>query len=117
MTDSRSTTEQASDTINERVLEPMKRAGEAMKASGEKAAERGSVLGMKVIDQAETNAREAFSAMRAASQAKDLSEVMRIQSEYLREQGSRNMAQAREIGEFIMEFGREASAPFRGENQ
>jgi hypothetical protein len=33
---------------------------------------------------------------------------MRVQGEYLREQGSRSMAQAREIGEMIANFGREA---------
>ena len=45
----------------------MKRAGEAMKASGEKVAEGSSAVGLKVIDQAEQNAREAFAAMRAAA--------------------------------------------------
>jgi hypothetical protein len=49
--------------------------------------------------------------MRAAAAAKDLSEVMKIQGEFLREQGSRSMTNAREIGELIMQFGREAVAP------
>jgi len=114
MSDDRSTAEAARDTINDRVVDPMKRAGEAMKASGEKMAQNGSTVGLKVLDQAETNAREAFTAMRAAAGAKDLGEVMRIQSDYLREQGSRSLAQAREIGELIMQFGRESAAPFRG---
>ncbi|MDQ2877821.1 MAG: phasin family protein [Pseudomonadota bacterium] len=103
------------DTIHERIVDPMKRAGEAMRDSGAKIAENGSAIGAKVIDQAESNAREAFSAMRAAAGAKDLSEVMSIQGEFLREQGARSMAQAREIGELIMQFGREAVAPLRGD--
>ena len=85
----------------------MKAAGEKMRASGEKIAESGSALGMKMLDQAEQNTREAFAAMRAAAKAHDVSEVMRIQGDYLREQGSRSMAQAREIGEMIASFGRE----------
>ncbi|MHA6722517.1 phasin family protein [Sphingomonas sp. RS2018] len=92
----------------------MKEAGSAMKASGEKIAEGGSQVGIKVLDQAEANAREAFAAMRAAAQAKDLAEVMKIQGDYLREQGSRSMAQAREIGELIVQFGKDSTAPFRG---
>ena len=114
MSDDRSTTDKMKDTVQDRVIDPMKRAGEAMKASGEKVAEGSSQVGLKVIDQAEQNAREAFAAMRAAASAKDLTQVMKIQSDYLREQGSRSMAQAREIGELIMQFGRESAAPFRG---
>jgi hypothetical protein len=106
--------EKAQSAFQERVAEPARRAGEAMKASGQKLAEGGSTIGMRMIDQAEQNAREAFSAMREAAQAKDLSEVMRIQGDYLREQGTRSMSQAREIGELIAQFGRDAVAPLRG---
>ena len=121
MSDDRSGTDQSmgdrmKDTVQDKVIDPMKRAGEAMKASGEKVAEGSSAMGLKVIDQAEQNAREAFAAMRAAAGAKDLTQVMKIQSDYLREQGSRSMAQAREIGELIMQFGRESTAPFRGDS-
>ena len=106
--------EQARETFSERVIDPAKRAGEAMKASGETIAKGGSTIGVKMIDQAETNAREAFAAMRGAAHAKDISEVMKIQGDYLREQGQRSMGQAREIGELIMQFGKEAVAPLRG---
>ncbi len=115
MADTKSTTDKGKDTVTDRVIDPMKRAGEAMKASGEKVAEGSSTVGLKVLDQAEQNAREAFAAMRAAASAKDLSEVMKIQGDYLREQGSRSMAQAREIGELIMQFGKDSTAPFRSE--
>jgi hypothetical protein len=92
----------------------MKAAGETMRASGEKIAETGSQLGMKLLDQAEQNTREAFAAMRAAAQSRDLSEVMRVQGDYLREQGSRSMTQAREIGEMIASFGRDAIGRMTG---
>jgi len=92
----------------------MKAAGEKMRASGEKMAESGTALGMKLLDQAEQNTREAFAAMRAAARARDLSEVMHVQGEYLREQGSRSMAQAREIGEMIANFGRETIGRMTG---
>ncbi|WP_271300472.1 phasin family protein [Sphingomonas sp. CV7422] len=98
----------------EHVIDPARRAGEAMRASGQKAADNGAAIGLKIIEQAEQNSREAFDAMREAAKAKDLSEVMRIQGEYLREQGQRSMNQAREMGELIMQFGREAVAPLRG---
>jgi len=106
--------EKARESFKEHVVDPAKRAGEAMKASGEKVAEGNKTIGLKMIDQAEANAREAFLAMRAAAGAKDLSEVMKIQGDYLREQGNRSMTQAREIGELIMQFGRDAVGPLKG---
>ncbi|MBY0520535.1 MAG: phasin family protein [Sphingomonas sp.] len=102
------------DTISERIVEPAKKAGEAMKETGEKIVEGGATVGMKMIDQAEENARQAFAAMRAAAQAKDLTEVMKVQGDYIREQGSRSMGQAREIGELIVQFGKNAVAPLSG---
>ena len=84
-----------------------------MRQAGGKMLENGSAIGTRVIDQAEENARQAFEAMRAAAGAKDLSEVMRIQGDYLREQGNRSMAQAREIGDMIAQFGRDAIVPLK----
>lgn len=86
----------------------MRDAGDTLKQSTEKMAETGTALGMKMLDQAESNAREAFAAMRAAAQAKDVSEVVKIQGDYLREQSTRAMTQAREIAELITGFGRDA---------
>ena len=105
--------EQARAGFSERVIDPAKRAGEAMKASGQKVAEGGATIGTRMIDQAEQNAREAFAAMREAATAKDISDVMRIQGDYLREQSQRSMSQAREIGELNMQFGKDAVAPLR----
>ncbi len=105
--------ERARDAFSEKVAEPAKRAGEAMKQSGEKIAEGGATIGKTMIDQAEQNAREAFTAMREAAGAKDLAQVMKIQGDYLREQSQRSMTQAREIGEMIMRFGKDAVAPLR----
>lgn len=107
----KSAAERMRDSFNEHVTGPAMRAGEAMRASGRRAAEGGTTISMKLIDQAESNAREAFAAMRAAAAAKDPSEIMRIQGEYLREQTSRAMAQAREISDLIVQFGKEAAAP------
>lgn len=90
------------------------RAGDAMREGGRQALENGSQISLKMIDQAEANAREAFEAMRRAAQARDVSEVMRVQGDYLREQGQRSMTQAREIGELIMRFGRDAVGAMRG---
>ena len=95
-------------------FEGAQRAGEAMRAQGQRMADHSSSLGVAMIDQAQENAQQAFAAMRAAAKAKDLSDVMRIQSDYLREQSQRSMNQAREIGELIMKLGRNAVAPMQG---
>ncbi|HET9510521.1 MAG TPA: phasin family protein [Sphingomonas sp.] len=92
----------------------MQAAGEAMKATGERMADTGASVGTKMLDQAEENMREAFAAMRAATQAKDLSEVMKIQGDYLRDQSARAMTQAREIGEMIVQFGKDTGDTMRG---
>lgn len=108
-------TDKIRDAFNEKIAEPAKKAGEAIRDAGGKMAESGSAVGIKMLDQAEANAREAFAAMRAAASAKDLSEVMKIQGDFLRDQGQRSMAQAREMGEVILQFGREAVGAVRGE--
>lgn len=114
MVDKKSTTEKAKATIADKIVEPAKAAGAAMRASGSKIAEGGATMSMKMIDQAEENAREAFAAMRDAAKAKDIAGVMKVQGDYLRAQGSRSMGQAREIGEMIAQFGKDALAPLRG---
>jgi hypothetical protein len=104
----------ARDAFSEKVVDPARRAGEAMKESGGKIAEGGATIGKAMIDQAEQNARDAFAAMREAASASDLTQVMKIQGDYLREQSQRSMSQAREIGELIMKFGKDAVAPLQG---
>ena len=116
MADTKKTTDTMKDTINEKIVDPARKAGEAMRQSGAKVAEGGSTVSMKLIDQAEQNAREAFAALRAAAAAKDLSDVMKVQGEYLKEQSSRSLAQAREIGELIVKIGRESVAPLTGKD-
>ncbi|MDQ2892240.1 MAG: phasin family protein [Pseudomonadota bacterium] len=101
--------------FNDRVVEPAKRAGEAVKASGKKVAEGGSTISARLIDQAETNAKQAFAAMREAAKANDISEVMRVQGDYMRNQAQRSVEQAREIGELIVQFGKEAVTPLKGD--
>ena len=105
--------EKARERFNERVVEPAKRAGEAVRASGQKWAEGNSAVSLKMIDHAERNVHEAFAAMRNAAKAKDLSEVMKIQADFLREQSARSMEQARELGQMIADVGREAVTPLR----
>lgn len=86
----------------------MQNAAEQMKAAGGKATETSQALNTKIIDQAETNVREAFVAMRAAATAGSIGDVLKVQGDYVREQSARNMAQAKEIGEMIASFGRTA---------
>lgn len=86
----------------------LRASGDKLKASGEKLAKQGSAVSIKVIEHAEANTREAFVAMRAAASAKNATQVAKIQGDYLRDQGARALAHAREIGELIMKFGRDA---------
>lgn len=109
----RDAAERARGAFSDHVVDPARRAGEAMRASGQKVADGSAAIGLKIIEQAERNSHQAFEAMREAAKAKDLGDVMRIQGDYLREQGQRSMEQAREIGELIMQFGRDAVAPLR----
>jgi hypothetical protein len=98
------------------MLEPnkMKAAGDAMKEGATKVAENSAAISMKVIDHAEENTRQAFDALRAAAKANGLTDLMKVQSDYVRDQGTRSMAQVREIGELIAQFGRQAMSPLSG---
>jgi hypothetical protein len=91
------------------MLEPDK-----LKQGATQAAENSAQLSMKVIDHAEENTRQAFAALRAAAKVGGVSELMQVQSEYVREQGTRSMAQVREIGELITQFGRSAMSGMTG---
>ena len=93
------------------ITAPLKAAGEAIRGAGTKAAENGSALSVAVLTHAEQNTREAFAAMRAAAGAKSMADLMKLQGDYVREQSSRSVEQARQIGEMITRFGREVLSP------
>ncbi|MBV8594018.1 MAG: TIGR01841 family phasin [Caulobacteraceae bacterium] len=109
--------EKARETLRERVVEPARKAGEALQASGRTLVEGNAAIGLKMIDQAEDNVHKAFAAMREAASAKDISEVMRIQADFLRQQGSRSLEQAREVGEMIAKVGRDAVGQLRPDDK
>lgn len=92
----------------EALREQVNNSAQTMKATAERMAESGSALSLKLIEQAELNMKETFAAIRAAASARDVSDVMQIQGDFLRAQSSRTIDQAREIGEMITEFGRDA---------
>lgn len=87
--------------------EGMRRATEAFRQAGERAQAGGNQISMKMIEQAERNTREVFAAMRQIASAGNMADVMRIQGEFVRDQGGRAMDQAKEIGELIAQFGRD----------
>ncbi|WP_076071366.1 phasin family protein [Sphingomonas montana] len=95
-------------TASDAMTGSMKAATDQLKAAGGKAAETSQALNGKILDQAETNVREAFAALRAAATAGSMGDVLKVQGDYVREQSARNMAQAKEIGEMIANFGRTA---------
>lgn len=98
------------------MLEPdkMKAAGDAVREGATRTAENSAALSMKVIDHAEENTRQAFAALRAAAKAGGVTELMQVQSDYVRDQGTRSMAQVREIGELITQFGKSAMSGLTG---
>ena len=101
-------------SMADRIIEPLKKGGEQVRAAGEKLMADSSTVNLKVLDHAQKNAMEAFTAMRAAASSSSLKEVMEIQSNFIREQAARSMEQAREVGEMIAQFGRSAVAPMMG---
>lgn len=107
----------AADAVQQKIVEPLKAAGEALKGAGQKAAENGAALSMTVLDHAEANTREAFAALRAAAKASSITDVLKVQGDYVREQGNRGMAQAREIGEMIAKFGKDTAATLTGKTE
>lgn len=80
---------------------------EPTKAAKQTAAEA-QALSAKVLDHAEENVREAFKALRVAATSGSVTDVLKAQTDYVKEQGARSVAQAKEIGELIANFGRNA---------
>ena len=97
----------------EKIVDSVKKAGKAMKDATGKAASNAGMLNGKVIDHAEENARQAFAAMRSAAQAKSLSDLAKIQTDFVKEQGARSMTQVKEVGDLIAQFGKDAMAAIR----
>jgi hypothetical protein len=99
--------------MTEKATETAKKAGKSMKDTATKAAANASALNNKVIDHAEENTRAAFAAMRSAASVKSVSELAKIQTTYVKEQGARSMTQVKEVGDLIAQFGRDAMAAWR----
>ena len=97
----------------ERATESVKKAGKGIKEATSKAAANAATLNGKVIDHAEENTRAAFIALRTAASVKSVSDLARIQAEYVKEQSARSATQAREVGELIAQFGKDAMAAWR----
>jgi hypothetical protein len=102
-----------SEKMSAKAAEGVKKAGKSMKDTATKAAANASALNNKVIDHAEENTRAAFAAMRSAASVKSVSELAKIQTDYVKEQGARSMGQVKEVGDLIAQFGRDAMAVWR----
>jgi len=92
----------------------VQKAGKKMRASAEHAIKNTAVLNARVIDHAEANAKEAFAAMRKIASASDVKDVVKIQTDFVKEQSARSVAQVREMGEMIAAFGKQALESLRG---
>jgi phasin family protein len=103
------------EKITDKISEPVKKAGMAIRESAERAVKRTATLNSKVIDHAEANTKEAFAAMRAVAEAKSAGDFVKIQTKFVRDQSARSVAQVKEIGELIAKFGRDAIDQMRGE--
>ena len=104
----------AKPTTAEKIAEPIKKAGKAIRETASKAVQNTVAVNTKVIDHAEANAHEAFAAMRRVAEAKTVQDIIKVQSEFVKTQSARSTAQVREVGELIASFGRDALAMMRG---
>ncbi|MEQ1547274.1 MAG: phasin family protein [Chakrabartia sp.] len=104
----------AKTTTAEKIAEPIKKATKTIRETASKAVENTVAINTKVIDHAETNAHEAFAAMRKVAGAKTVQDVVKVQSAFVKAQSARSTAQVREVGEMIASFGRDALAMMRG---
>ena len=101
-------TKQAGDNVLDRVMEPLKQASEALKDIRQRAGEHNQEVNLRLLEFAERNMTETLEALRAAARAKDLTEVLTIQGNFLRDQMTRSADQVREFTELMNKVGREA---------
>ena len=101
------------EKITEKAAETVKKAGKSLKDVSTKAAGNAAALNSKVLDHAEENTRAAFAAMRSAASVKSVKELAKIQTDFVKEQGTRSMSQVKEVGDLIAQFGRDAMAAWR----
>ncbi len=86
----------------------VEKAGRKMRATAEHAMANAAKLNARVIDHAEENAKEAFAALRKIATSKDVKDIVKIQTSFVKEQSARSVAQVKEVGEMIASFGRMA---------
>lgn len=101
------------EKLGEKAADAVKKAGKSLKDATSKAAENAAALNNKVIDHAEANTRAAFAAMRSAASVKSVTDLAKIQTDYVKEQGARSMTQVKEVGDLIAQFGRDAMSAWR----
>ena len=105
-----------SEKTSEKVADAAKKAGKSIKDAATRAAGNAAALNTKVIDHAEENARAAFAALRSAAGAKSVQDVVKLQTDFVKEQGARSMTQVKEVGELIAQFGRDTMTMWRRED-
>lgn len=101
------------EKVAEKATDTVKKVGKGLKDATAKAATNAAALNTKVIDHAEENTRAAFNAMRSAAAVKSVRDLAKIQTDYVKEQSARSMGQAKEVGDLIAQFGRDAIAAWR----
>ncbi len=104
----------AARDAGERIAEGLQTAGANLRGAANEAAQNAAKINVAVIDQVEANTRAAFAAMRAAASAGSLGDIVKVQRDYVKDQGERSVAQAREIGDLIAQFGRNAVSQMTG---
>ena len=98
----------AARDAGERIAGGLQNAGANLRGAASEAAQNAAKINVAVIDQVEANTRAAFAAMRAAASAGSIGDIAKVQRDYVKDQGERSVAQAREIGDLIAQFGRNA---------
>ena len=93
------------DSNNEQVVDSaeqsMKQASNAFKEATERATHYNEAVTVRLIDFAESNLADACEALRTAARARNVSELMSINANFLRHQVSRSLDQFRELTELV----------------
>lgn len=93
------------NSVVDQMMQPMKQVTEALNRAREQAKEHNEAVSGRLIDYAQSNLNDTLEALRAAASAKDVTEVLTIQGNFLRDQMTRSMEQFRELGELFKSKG------------
>ncbi len=89
------------DPVVDSAEQAMKQASDAFKEATERATHYNEAVTVRLIDFAESNLADSCEALRSAARARNISELVSINANFLRHQISRSLDQFRELSELV----------------